>query len=141
MNFMINIPRLYGEEISIDDELHKFCSYISRSIDVKKYTDCLDTIGIVPIIASKENVSSDLKDETHVSLAYAFANASVITDLDEYVKGDQDRKKELITDNILRSVKNVKNRIGKKFDFDNFEKDLLDIASSYSEDAYWKLFK
>lgn len=43
MNLFINSPAYFTQEYGVIDEIYDLCKRISTTIDVKRYTDCIDT--------------------------------------------------------------------------------------------------
>jgi len=130
MNLFINSPSYYTREYGVIDEIYSFCSYISKSIDITCYTECLDTIGIVPMIAPKTVLSEiKWKSRKYISLAYRMADISLSSDFDEYHLGDIETKKQMMLDNILDSMKVIKKKLGKEFNYVQMERDILNIVN------------
>lgn len=127
MNLFINSPAYYTQEYGVIDEIYWFCSKISKGIDIKKYTSCIDTIGIVPIIAPESIIEARYKETKKVDLKYRMASISLISDYDLYCKLDVDGKKEVILDNILRSLGVVSKRLKDKFNYKQIEEDIMRI--------------
>lgn len=136
MNLFINSPTYYTQKHGVDDDIYKFCSFISRNIDVTKYTEYLDTIGIVPIIAPIDAID-DIKqrEDRHISTTYRFASISLLSDYDTYHSSDLVGKRQIIVDNILRSLKVVKTRLKGKFNYDLMEKDIKYLAQKFGENS------
>lgn len=51
MNLNINSPSFYTQEYGVDDEVYWMCRELSDFLKEKKYSDAINTIGIVPIVA------------------------------------------------------------------------------------------
>ncbi len=118
MNLHINSPSYYTTQYGVCDEIYQMCSLISRSIDVSKYTDCLDTIGILPIIAPKDLLDSGKYTETElISLTYRYASISISSDYDVFLNADIDEKKDIILHNIFNSLLIIKKRLKNQFDY------------------------
>ena len=45
MNLFINSPSYYTQEYGVIDEIYRMCAYISENIDIRLYTECLDTVS------------------------------------------------------------------------------------------------
>ena len=71
VNLFINSPAYYTREYGVIDEIYDMCAMISHGIDITLYTDALDTIGIVPIIAPTQELQSGKFNETkRISITY-----------------------------------------------------------------------
>ncbi len=134
MNLFINSPSHYTQKYGVIDEVYAMCEYISKSIDIKNYTDAIDTIGIVPMIAPDIVLeSADWKERKYVSTTYRMASISISSDYKQFYNGDVSVKKEIILKNILDSLKIVKKKLKGKFDYDQIERDILSIYNKYNE--------
>jgi hypothetical protein len=130
MNLFINSPSYYTKEYGVIDEIYSFCNYISKRIDITCYTKCLDTIGIVPMIAPKTVLSEiKWKSRKHISLVYRMADISLSSDFDEYHLGDIEIKKQIMLENILESMMVIKKKLGKEFNFVQMERDILNVIN------------
>jgi len=108
MDLNINSPSYYTQEYGIDDDIYWMCRELSDFVKEKKYSDVINIIGIVPIIAPESVIEKGLcKSHKKCEPQYGFASVSLQIDYEEYVKADTANKKRLIIDNILASVKSV----------------------------------
>ena len=64
MDLNINSPAYYTKEFGVEDEIYWFCRELSCFVKEKKYNDVITTIGLVPIIAPKEEIEKGLWKET-----------------------------------------------------------------------------
>lgn len=125
MNLFINSPSYYTQEYGVIDEIYRMCAYISENIDIRLYTEWLDTIGITPMIAPVVVLNSGgWKEIKHVSFTYRMAGISLNSDYDAYCKGDITEKKRILMKNILQSLKVVKKKLKGKFDYEQMEQDI-----------------
>lgn len=130
MNLFINSPSYYTQENGVIDDIYQLCRMISRNIDITLYTDALDTIGITPIIAPTQILESGKwKEERRISLPYRMASISLISDYDSFIKADMMSKKEIILENILKSLAVIKRRLKGKFDYEQMENDIKNLLS------------
>ena len=130
MNLFINSPSHYTQEYGVVDEIYNMCLIISQNVDIKLYTECLDTIGITPMIAPNDILNSgEWKEVKYISLSYRMANISLISDYDAFLKGDVDMKKSIIVENILQSLKVIKKRLKGKFDYEQIEQDIKRLVN------------
>lgn len=136
MNLFINSPAYYTQKHGVDDDIYKFCSFISRNIDVTKYTEYLDTIGIVPVIAPIDAID-DIKqrEDRRVSTTYRMASISLLSDYDTYHSSDLVGKRQIILDNILKSLKEVKRRLKGKFDYEQIEQDIKKLDEVFNKNC------
>ena len=112
------------------DDIYQLCRVISRNIDITLYTDALDTIGITPIIAPTQILESGKwKEERRISLPYRMASISLISDYDSFIKADMMSKREMILENILKSLAVIKRRLKDKFDYEQMENDIKNLLS------------
>ena len=126
MNLFLNSPSHYTQEFGVIDELYMMCQYISQNIDVRNYTDCLDTIGIVPMIAPAEIIDeTGWKEIKYISTRFRMANISLCSDYELFCKADLTDKKKIILKNIFDSLKVIEKKLRGKFDYEQMEKDIL----------------
>ena len=105
MSLFINSPSYYTANHGIDEEIYKMCKLIEKNVDVKTYTSQLDTIGITPIIAPKEEIcDGKFKEVKLVNISYRFASISLQLHYQTYVSADMTEKKLLIINNVLMSL-------------------------------------
>ena len=127
MSIYINSPGYYTQIYGIDDNVYKVCRLLESKIDVKNYTSLLDTIGVTPIIVpTSEICDGKWKEIKHISLACRMASISLHVDYLAYISAiDQDKKVQLIIDNILNSLLVIKKRLKNNFDYEQIKKDIL----------------
>ncbi len=125
MNIFINSPGYYTNLYGVDDEVYKMCSKISKNMDLRNYTEDIDTFAVTPIISPNTSDSSeDWKQEIRVSLRFRMASISIHSNFDDYFKADAEGKKQMIWNNIERSAEILKRKLKAKFDLVSFVKDL-----------------
>lgn len=123
MDLNINSPSYYTQEYGVDDDIYWMCRELSDFVKDKKYSDVINIIGIVPIIAPASVIEKGLcKNHKKCEPQYGFASISLQMDYEEYVKADIANKKRLIVNNILSSVKSI-SRKG-KINYSLFEEDV-----------------
>ena len=131
MNLFINSPCYYTQENGVIDDIYHLCMMISRKIDITLYTDSLDTIGITPIIAPIQILNDGKwKEIKKISLPYRMANISLVSDYDSFYKGDIALKKQMIVENIFKSLKVIKRRLKENFDYELMKNDIMELLSS-----------
>lgn len=128
MNLFINSPVYYTQQYGIEDDIYKFFSYISNSIDITKYTSKIDTMAITPIIAPKELGPDKLRKERIFVRA---ADISIPLSFEDYVNSDINGKKKMVIDNIINSAKILKKKLKSKFNLEMFLSDLEQVISNY----------
>lgn len=57
------------------------------------------------------------------------ASISLISDYDSFIKADMMSKKEIILENILKSLAVIKRRLKDKFDYEQMENDIKNLLS------------
>ena len=116
------------------DEIYDLCKTISNTIDIKKYIDCIDTIGITPIIAPEDVIKQGLwKEEKKISLSYRIAVVSLHIDYMKFCEASIEQKKKIILENIFQSLKVVKGRLKQKFNYDQMEQDIISCVFECGE--------
>lgn len=131
LNLFINSPSYYTQENGVIDEIYQLCRMISLNIDITSYTDALDTIGITPVIAPVQILENgNWKEERKISLAYRFASISLSSDYDSFHKADIVLKKEIITENVLRSLAVVKSKLKNNFNYAQIEEDIKTLLKT-----------
>ena len=130
MNLFINSPSYYTQKFGVIDEIYQLCKKISLNINVRLYTDIIDTIAITPIIAPRNVAdSSEWKEVKKISLPYKMANISLQSDYEDFIETNMDKKKQMIIENILRSLYVIKVRLKDSFDYEHIIKDIRDIVA------------
>lgn len=123
----INSPAYYTNIYGIDDEVYWMCRELSDFVKGKKYSDIIDIVGVVPIIAPQEDIDKGLwKEVKKCDLKFRVATVSLQISFDDYIQSDIEKKKSLIIDNIIKSV-NVISKKG-KLDFNNFREDIISFC-------------
>lgn len=123
MDLNINSPSYYTQEHGVEDDIYWMCRELSDYVKEKKYSDAINIIGIVPIIAPASVLEKGLcKAHKKCEPQYGFASVSLYIDYEEYIKADTANKKRMIVDNILSSVKAVSKK--GKIDYNLFAEDV-----------------
>lgn len=124
MELNINSPKYYKEVYGIDDEIYRLCQDIYIYFKDKSYSEIINIIGIIPIIAPKELLENGkYKEMKYCSAAYGFADVNLYIDYDKYIGANMDEKKALIVENVVDSVKAIKTK--GKIDFNRFKEDMI----------------
>lgn len=133
MNLFINSPAYYTQKHGVLDDIYQMCTLISNKIDITLYTDSLDTIGITPIIAPIQILNSGLwKEIRKISLTYRMASISLVSDYDNFYNADIALKKQMIVENIFKSLGVIKRRLKENFDYELIKKDIIDLLINSS---------
>ena len=73
MELNINSPKYYKDVYGVDDEIYRLCQDIYIYFKDKSYSEIINIIGIIPIIAPKELLENGkYKEVKHCSVAYGF---------------------------------------------------------------------
>lgn len=121
-------PALYYKDVyGIDDEIYRLCQDIHNYFKDKSYSEIINIIGSIPIIAPKELLENGkYKEVKHCSVSYGFADVNLYIDYEEYVEASMDEKKILIVKNVVDSVKTIKTK--GKIDFNRFKEDMISFC-------------
>lgn len=124
MDLNINSPAYYTRKFGVEDEIYWFCRELSYFVKEKNYSDIITIIGLVPIIAPKEELDKGLwKENKKCEPKSGFASVSLQIDYEKYVGANMDDKKALIIKNVVDSVKAVKSK--GKINFNLFKEDMM----------------
>ena len=103
------------------------CRELSDFVKGKKYSDIIDIVGVVPIIAPKDDIDKGLwKEVKKCDLKFRVATVSLQISFDDYIQSDIEKKKSLIIDNVIKSVKVISKK--GKFDFNDFKEDIISFC-------------
>ena len=124
MEININSPKYYKDVYGIDDEIYRLCQDVHVFFKDKSYSEIINIVGIIPIIAPKEMLANGkYKEVKNCSIAYGFADVNLFVDYEQYVAATMDEKKSLIVKNVVDSIKAIKAK--GKLDFKLFESDMI----------------
>lgn len=124
MDLNINSPMYYTKQFGIIDEIYDMCQNIQRIVKEKTYSPIINIVGVTPIIAPYDILDAGLfKEMIKCEVKYGFASVSLQIDYEEYVNADIDKKKKLMIDNILKSIKSIHKKA--KINFIEFETDIV----------------
>lgn len=111
MNLFLNSPSHYTQKFGVIEEVYMMCQYISQNINVRNYTDSLDTIGIVPMIAPPEIINeANWKEIKHINTRFRIASIALYSDYEQFCSADLNDKK-IVLENILDSLKVIKSML------------------------------
>ena len=132
MSLYINSPAYFTRQHGIDEEVYKLCSAISKAIDISQYTECLDTVGITPIIAPKHLIDAGVwKEERRVSTASRMASISLCIDYEAYLNGNSGQRSAIILEHILYSLQVVKKRLKDQLEYERLARDIILISENH----------
>src|SRR5690554_7726364 len=73
----INSPAYYSKKVGIDNHIYYMCQEISKFVKDKNYSSIVNTVGIVPIIAPKEQIDKGKwREECKYDLKFGFVFVS-----------------------------------------------------------------
>ena len=79
MDLNINSPAYYTREYGVDDDIYWMCRELSYYVREKKYSDAINIIGIVPIVAPAAVLEKGLcKAHKRCELKSGFASVSLL---------------------------------------------------------------
>lgn len=122
----INSPAYYTNVFGVDDAVNDYFKKLPDFFRDKNYGQTVNTIGIVPIIAPKNEIEKGLwKEYCKVDVKYDYASISLQIDYDNYIGANEKGKIELLRDNIDKSI----NKISRKanINYIAFMEDILSI--------------
>lgn len=129
INFIVNPPAYYWQNYGEIKEITDMLSRLSKNIDLFNYTFDIRFISITPIIAPDEVIHSpEFCEKTLMCMDSGIANISLYSDYNDFCLGDLQKKKAIIVENIIASVKLVKNKTVEYFDFEKLERDIIRLA-------------
>lgn len=129
MQLNINGPAYYEQKFSLDVEVKELFKLLVKTVEDKTYGDGMIIFDYCPVIAPKALLDQGLW-ENSVSYSKTLQRGTVFIQIDyqEYIEANVDKRKALIVASLLDSAKYLKKRIGKQFDYNKFEKDLLEAT-------------
>ncbi len=122
MEININSPAYFSQLYGIDDEVYRFCQKIYLFFQDKKYSETLNIIGIVPVVAPKEIYEAGKwKESIKLISNKSCATITIRMDFEEYYNGDSSKKILLTKNMVLKAVQKIKSKVS--FDYDGFKRD------------------
>lgn len=125
MELNINSPVYFKDHYGIDDEVYKFCQRAYLFFKDKKYSNTLQIIGIVPIVAPQEIVGENYKEKVKFLCNKSVASIEIKMDFDDYYNADSIKRIKLTKEMILTAVKHIITKVD--FDYDRFKEDLMSL--------------
>lgn len=112
MELNINSPSYYKDHYGIDDEVYRFCQRAYTFFKDKKYSNTLQIIGIVPIVAPQEIYDSGkYKEEIKFLNKKSLASIIIKIDFNNYHNASSTEKIDLTKEMILKAVKLIKRKV------------------------------
>jgi len=126
----INSPAYYSQKFGVDSELYALGKQLSKTVEKKTYSDVINTIGIVPIIAPQKLLDEGLwKEKVYISKSYNFADVQLCINYDEFINANNEVKRKLYTENIINSIVAVGKKLKKDFQTDEMINDILNVIN------------
>lgn len=126
MELNINSPIYFKNHYGIDDEVYKFCQRVYLFFKDKKYSNILQIVGIVPIVAPQEIVDREnYKENVQFLCNKSVASINIKIDFNDYYNADSIKRIELTKEMILTAVKRIITKVD--FDYDKFKEDLMSL--------------
>ena len=126
MELNINSPVYFKDHYGIDDEVYKFCQRAYLFFKDKKYSNTLQIVGIVPIVAPQEIVDGEnYKEKVKFLCDKSVASINIKMDFNDYYNADSIKRIELTKEMILTAVKCIITKVD--FDYDKFKEDLISL--------------
>lgn len=130
MDLNINSPMYYTNQFGVIDEIYDMCKDIRNMAKGKTYSSVINIVGITPIIAPYDILSTGLYKETkRCELKAGFASVSLQIDYEEFVRANIKQKKKLIIKNILTSMKSIHKKA--KINYIDFEADVMQYCKEH----------
>ncbi len=129
MELNINSPVYYKDHYGIDNAVYRFAQKAHSFFKEKAYSNTLQIIGIVPIIAPQEvwaagNYAERIKFLCNKSVV----SVEISMDFDTYHNTDSAGQIALTKEMLLTAAKRIKAKVD--FDYDRFRDDLESLSAS-----------
>ena len=126
MELNINSPVYYKDCYGIDNEAYRFCQRAYLYFKDKKYSNTLQIIGIVPIVAPEDIIKSkNYKEKVKFLCNKNVVSIDIKMDFNDYYNADSITRIELTKEMILTAVKRIITKVD--FDYDKFKDDLISL--------------
>ena len=130
MDLNINSPVYYTQQFGVIDEIYDMCKEIRIMAKGKNYSSVINIVGITPIIAPYDIISTgSFKEMKKCELKAGFASVSLQMDYEEFICADIKQKKKLIINNILTSMRSI-HKIS-KINYIDFEADVMQYCKEH----------
>ena len=129
MELNINSPVYYKDHYGIDNAVYRFTQRAQLVFKEKEYSNTLQIIGIVPIIAPQEiYAAGNYKERVKFLCGKSVASVEIRVDFDAYHNAGSSGKIALTKDMLLTAAKRIKTKVD--FDYDRFKDDLESLSAS-----------
>lgn len=126
MELNINTPVYFKDHYGIDDEVYRFCQRAYLYFKDKKYSNTLQIIGIVPIVAPEDIIKSkNYKEKVKFLCNKNVVSIDIKMDFNDYYNADSITRIELTKEMILTAAKRIITKVD--FDYDKFKDDLISL--------------
>ena len=123
MEVNINSPVYYKDHYGIDNAVYRFTQRAQLFFKEKEYSDTLQILGIVPIIAPQEvYAAANYKERVRFLCGKGVASVEIKVDFDAYHNAGSSGKIVLTKEMLLTAAKRIKTKVD--FDYDRFKDDL-----------------
>lgn len=123
MELNINSPVYYKDHYGIDNAVYRFTQRAYLFFKEKEYSDTLQILGIVPIIAPQEvYAAGNYKERVRFLCGKGVASVEIKVDFDAYHNAGSSGKIVLTKEMLLTAAKRIKTKVD--FDYDRFRDDL-----------------
>lgn len=134
MELNINSPVYYKDHYGIDNGVYRFTQRAYLFFTEKEYSNTLQIIGIVPIIAPQEVYAAEnYKERVRFLCGKSVASVEIRVDFDAYHNAGSAGKIALTKDMLLTAAKRIKAKVD--FDYDRFKDDLESLSASSMGDS------
>jgi hypothetical protein len=127
--------------VDFQDDLSRISNEIENKIKNyvvdKEYGTELEDIGVIPIIIKfNEEMEKEgwFKERVLFKKSKKDADIRLRIDFDKFVKGDTEKKKLLLIDNVIRSVRAISKKAKKDFRAHELEADILKLFNLTAKD-------
>ena len=129
MEVNINSPVYYKDHYGIGNAVYRFTQRAQLVFKEKEYSNTLQIIGIVPIIAPQEiYAAGNYKERVKFLCGKSVASVEIRVDFDAYHNAGSSGKIALTKDMLLTAAKRIKTKVD--FDYDRFKDDLESLSAS-----------
>lgn len=119
----INSPVYYKDRYGIDNAVYRFTQRAHLFFKEKEYSDTLQILGIVPIIAPQEvYAAGNYKERVRFLCGKGVASVEIRVNFDAYHNAGSSGKIVLTKEMLLTAAKRIKTKVD--FDYDRFRDDL-----------------
>lgn len=135
MKIDIKTPSYYEQYYKVDEEIIKMCFDVMQKFDHKSYSDVVDVIDIIPVVAPAEKLEQGLWEED-IMFSKSIGRISVFKHIeyDKYMDGTVEERKKLTIKCVIEAAWMIKKKPGTKFNAKQFESDFLEFTEYSKEE-------